>query len=149
MATTLEKMDLAKSVHDRVVIDIAKTRFALDGWEVAINPAQGSSKDLPDIVATNRGAIVATGEIETLESICEERAQQWKSYSESCARFYLFIPEGSEEDVVKLLNENQIHCSGLRTYSVNGKIDVAAVHYSAFSAREDDHPWWVEIGDRD
>jgi len=44
-------------------------------------------------------------------------------------KFFLYVPEGKEEDVEKLLKENRIEFAGLRTYRVSkdGNVSVTPV----------------------
>jgi hypothetical protein len=112
-------------MHDRVVREVAAERFSLDDWEVTTNFAAdgGSPGDIgPDITAMHGASVVAVGEVETAGTICEERARHWKRLGEECVRFYLYVPEGAEEEAVRLISEHEIACAGLRSYSCNGRV---------------------------
>jgi hypothetical protein len=128
-------------LHDLVVREVAESRFGLDGWDVQTHAGGGS----PDIVAMNLCQPVAVGEIETAGTICEERAQQWKEFGKSCVRFYLYVPEGAEEETARLIAKHQVGCAGLRSYSRNGKLTLRSVHLDNVLLEGEDHPWWSEI----
>ena len=43
-------------------------------------------------------------------------------------KFFLYVPEGAEEKAVKLLENNNIEFSGVRTYSVkNGNLVITPI----------------------
>jgi hypothetical protein len=135
-------------LHDQVVRDIVEERFGLEDWDVATNP-ELMGPAAPDIVARHSVQVVAIGEVETASTLCHERAKLWKAFGQSCPRFYLYVPEGSEEETARLIANHQVACAGLRSYSYNGKLTVKSVRLEGARCREDDHPWWVAIGGGD
>lgn len=130
-----------QTLHDLVVQEVADARFSLDGCDVRICSDNGS----PDIVAMNCCQPVAIGEIETADTICDKKAEQWKEFGNTCARFYLYVPEGVEEETARLIAKHQVGCAGLRSYSRNGKLTLTSVHLDDISLAGEDHPWWSEI----
>jgi hypothetical protein len=142
-----------QTVHDTAVRNLADTRFCLDGWTVKTNacskPGYIFESATPDIVAESQGEIVAIGEVETFETISHERAEQWKSFGESCVRFYIYVPEGAEEKAARLVTEHNVMCAGLKSYSANGETKVSRIDLDQVCTRADDHPWWISIGSSD
>ena len=135
--------------HDQIVRDIAAARFDCDEWDVVVNgrctPDGRAEVEVPDIVATNCSRIVAAGEVETFDSITDEQARRWKEIGESCVRFYLYIPEGTEKEVARLAAKHEVECAGIRSYSYNSRLEIKAVHIENPRCRDDDHPWWLAL----
>ena len=146
----------SQHAHDIATSLIARHRFGIDDWDVAINPALEENVAVegaevvayPDIVARDASGVIAIGEIETADSISEEAAAQWRKFGELCPRMYLFVPEGTEQAVVELLDNHSICCAGLRTYSLDedGGVEVESVHIVNGHPPKDDHPWWSRLG---
>ena len=136
-------------LHDQVVLGVAETRFSLDDWCVVTNTLSDTDDIIPDILAENSQNVVAIGDVETFDTVSEERALYWKSLAQSCPRFYLFIPEGSEKEAVQLITKHKIECAGLRSYKLNGHLEIRSIHLDNIESREDDHPWWQSIGSCD
>jgi len=138
------------ALHDRIVNEVARARFGLDGWNVTTNGVSSGEKtgdvDVPDVIATSDSRIVAIGEVETLETISDKRALRWQSFGESCVRFYLYIPDGAEDEAIRLIRKHGVHCAGLRSYSLNGKLDLRQVRLTNVPLTDDDHPWWLTLG---
>jgi hypothetical protein len=138
-------------LHDALVEQIATTRFGLKGWNVVTNP--GVAKDdghlgiRPDIVARQDSEIVATGQVETHETANLDEVNRWKSMGQLCPRFYLFVPEGTEQAVANLLSEHEVACAGLRAYSNTGnELRVRSVWFKNGHSSEDTHEWWLRLG---
>ena len=142
--------DERKKAHDVAVRHIAATRFPFPGqkdWpknyrtvtnemspRVGIKTEQGFV--YPDIVVVDdNGAIRELGEVETEDSVGPDQVEKWRLYSKSTGmgkvtkKFFLYVPEGKEEDMEKLLKENRIEFAGLRTYRVSkdGRVSVTPV----------------------
>lgn len=153
MGNALDTLVDSQTIHDLAVSRLADSRFRLDGWTVRTNTCSKAGyifeSATPDIVAESQGQTVAIGEVETLETISPERAEQWKSFSESCVRFYIYVPEGAEETATRLIAEHNVVCAGLRSYSLNGKIEVRQIDLDGVCCKSDDHPWWLSIGSSD
>lgn len=135
---------LDKTAHDEVVRDIATNRFGLDEWTISTHTGMTSGAT-PDIVATNSDQVVAVGEIET-GPVCDERARKWKAFGESCARFYLYVPEASVKEAAELIAKHNVMCAGLRTFQYNGKLEIKPVYLEDVRIKEEDHPWWMGLG---
>lgn len=133
------------TMREMITSEIAKSRFNLDDWHITINPRLLDGQ-VPDIVAKHSDDVVAVGAVETLAHHFNDRVSHWKSFGESCARFYLFVPEGTEHSAAELLREHEVSCAGLRSYSVNGQVDIKSVHLDDVSHKEDEHPWWSALG---
>lgn len=137
-------------LHNQIVHEVAANRFGLDGWEISTNLALSTGDIIqsisPDIIATHSDEVVAVGEIETIGTICENRAKQWKEFGDSCVRFYLYVPKGAESEAVRLIAEHDVHCAGIRTYCFNDELDLKPVYIDTPISRDDDHPWWASIG---
>lgn len=140
-------------LHDRVVRDVAEARFGLEDWDIVTNPGWAGDGALegvaPDIVARHSMQVVAVGEVETIGTLSEERAELWKAFGQSCARFYLYVPEGTEEETARLIANHEIACAGLRSYSHDGTLTVRPVHIEGVGCNDNDHRWWVAIGGGD
>lgn len=148
MTRGVDKESVDKAMHDRVVREVAEQRFAIEDWEVRTNLG-AAGPAVPDIVAIHSNSVVAVGEVETSQTICEERVAHWQEFASSCVRFYLYIPEGTEEETARLISKHNVTCAGLRRYSRNGKLDIKRVLAKSVRCRDDDHPWWVTIGSAD
>lgn len=155
MATVMEKLVIPvfrspqeQQEHDDAVRKLATTRFAIPDWKIALNLGIRTN-DQPDIVAVNDGQVVAIGEVETETTINREQAAHWKSMAELSPRFYLFVPEGTEELTKNLIEEYKICCAGLRSYkNFDGEMSVKSVQYdfNTEECRPDNHAWWWRIG---
>lgn len=135
-------------IHDRIVTEVAETRFGLDMWEVSTNLQSDSSERdvvVPDIVASNSKQVVAIGEVETFDTITKEQAMKWKCLGEVCSRFYLYVPEGTQDETARLVAEFDVACAGIRVYSYDERLEVRPVHVPV-RTREDDHSWWLKLG---
>lgn len=117
-----------QNLHDKVVKDIAKSRFDGIKYDVYTNPngeknayiGPEENKVYPDIVVLEKGydrrTGIAIGEIETDDSINDNEAEQWSEYSSSVIPFYLYIPAGYAQTTIDIMKKKDIKISGLRTY---------------------------------
>jgi hypothetical protein len=143
LKTIYEEEMTEKSLHNEAVHRIAEERFRLDGLQVRANTdVEGE----PDIEAFDQFGTAAIGEVETAETINEESAKKWKEFGSKCVRFYLYVPEGYEEETLRLLDKYEVNCAGVRVYCLNGKLDVKSVPVENLRFQEDKHPWWVKLG---
>ncbi len=133
-------------LHDSVVNGVAETRFGLDGWSVTANTDDCNT---PDIVARNMERVVAIGEVETGDTLTDQRAQQWKEFGQSCPRFYLYVPKGTERLAKELIAAHKVECAGLRAFEMNGHLEVRSIYIENPICRDDNHPWWTSAGDED
>ncbi|MEN6371109.1 MAG: hypothetical protein ABFD64_03765 [Armatimonadota bacterium] len=142
-----------QTTHDLAVSRLADSRFCIDDWTVRTNtcskPGYIFESATPDIVAECDGRVVAIGEVETMETISQERAEQWKSFGETCVRFYIYVPEGAEETTARLIAKHKVMCAGVRSYSLNEENETKRVDLDQVCCNTDDHPWWLSLGSSD
>lgn len=120
---------------------IAATRFPFVGqtdWDesrttVANDPACPEwSFDTPDgplapsvVVLNADGSVRECGEVELGTEFTDIHVEKWRTMSrltgmgEKFKKFFLYVPEGSEEEALRLLEENRIEYAGLRTWSLD------------------------------
>lgn len=118
-----------KSFHDQAVADIAKVKFPFPtkdkpNWKTYLNEpnqtkgiSMNSNTIYPDIVVVNtqNNSAKMIGEVETDSSVSQREVEQWEEYSKA-ATFFLYVPKGAESNAKKLISENNVRISGLRTY---------------------------------
>lgn len=146
----------SQRIHDTAVRLIAGDRFAVEDWNVAINPAAEQNDSIehtgcqviPDIVARHDGGIVALGEVETHESISDEEVAQWLQLGQLCSRLYLFVPHGTEQTAAELIARHGVSCAGLRAYSLadDNSLSIESVHIPYEHFKMNDPEWWSNIG---
>ncbi len=124
----------------RIARVVAATRFPFvgqDDWdetrETIVNDYRnlnwGFETELetlyPSVVVLNAdGTIRECGEVETSMTFTEEQVKKWKTMSEltgmgvKTKKFFLYVPEGTEETAERLLDENEIQYAGLRAWSL-------------------------------
>ena len=67
------------------------------------------------------------GEVEGKDTVTEAQVEKWRLLSDSAAvgrrvkKFFLYVPEGKEEDALRLLENNGIEYDGLRTWAVRDR----------------------------
>lgn len=146
MISTVLHNTAEQVTHGQLVDLIAASRFNLDDWEVKTD-CEPNGKCQADIIAEIDGQLVALGEVETENTVTDARAVEWKKFCESCSRFYLFAPEGTEERVIELIEKYQVECAGLRCYSIDGsKLNVRSIPLCNGHSRCSDHTWWNDLG---
>lgn len=138
-----------ETLKNRIVRIIAATRFPFvdqedwgEGYITIVNDEikrkgieTGTEIVYPSIVITLAdGRIQEIGEVELDEGISVANVPRWRLFSESAGkgrfvkRLFLYIPEGVEEKTVKLLENNNIEFSGVRTYAVkNGTLVITPI----------------------
>jgi hypothetical protein len=101
--------------HVTIVNDETK-RFAVK-WEGGLL--------YPSIVITKKeGDIREFGLVEAAEDISEASLPRWRALSEAAPygrehkKLFLYVPEGHEEETLRLLEENAIDYDGIRGYRV-------------------------------
>jgi len=79
----------------------------------------------PSIVITKKnGEIREFGTVESPETITQESIPRWRALSETAPygrkhkKLFLYVPEGCEEETLRLLEENRIDYDGIRGYRV-------------------------------
>jgi hypothetical protein len=130
--------DILKAKISRV---IAATRFPFvgqDDWdesrttiandprnpEWAFNTPNGQL--YPSVVVLNSdGSVRECGEVELDKEFTDAHVKKWRTMSkltgqgEKYKKFFLYVPDGSESDVLRLLEENGIEYAGLRTWALD------------------------------
>jgi hypothetical protein len=138
-----------ETLKNRIIRIIAATRFPFvdqedwgEGYVTIVNDEMkrrgietGTEIVYPSIVITLAdGRIQEIGEVELEEGISVANVPKWRLFSESAGKgrivkkFFLYVPEGVEEKAVKLLENNNIEFSGVRTYAVkNGTLVITPI----------------------
>lgn len=95
----------------------------------------GDKRYTPSIVSTfGNGDLRVICEVEHEEGVNEANVPKWKALSELAGvtyklkKFFLYVPEGSEDNAQRLLEDNGVEYAGLRTWAVvNGSLKIAPV----------------------
>ena len=139
-----------EEVKNRVIRIIAATRFPFvdqtDWGEDYVTITNDSGKKVrgvsgpsgyvyPSIVITRANTIIQEiGEVEGDETVTEAQVDKWRLLSESAAvgrrvkKFFLYVPEGKEEDAQRLLEGNEIEYDGLRTWVIrDGRLVITPI----------------------
>ena len=133
-----------ETLRNRIIRIIAATRFPFvdqedwgEGYITIVNDEMkrrgidtGTEIIYPSIVITHaNGHIQEIGEVEFEDEVNVANVPKWRLFSDSTGRvrfvkkFFLYVPEGVEEKTIKLLENNNIEYSGVRTYAVkNGNL---------------------------
>jgi hypothetical protein len=148
MSSNEVRTDVEQNLHDQTVRKIALSRFDVEDWQVSANYGPNTNgKYVADIIACNTGKLVALGEIETQSTITDTEAAEWKEFGDSCSRFYLFVPEGTEDQAMNLIEKHQVVCAGLRCYSIDGDdVNVKGIAFQNGHSSCKDHQWWSDLG---
>jgi len=139
----------AETLRNRINRIVAATRFPFvdqEDWgngyvtivndEVKRRGVEGPDGVIyPSIVITLAdGRIQELGEIELEEGVSVVNVPKWKLFSQTAGmgrfvkKFFLYVPEGTEEKALKLLENNAIEYAGLRTYAVkNGNLVITPI----------------------
>lgn len=137
------------TLKNRIIRIIAATRFPFvdqedwgEGYVTIVNDEikrKGIETEMeiiyPSIVITFAdGRIQEIGEVELEDGVIVANVPKWRLFSDSAGKgryvkkFFLYVPEGVEEKAVKLLENNNIEFSGVRTYAVkNGNLVVTPI----------------------
>ena len=80
----------------------------------------------PSVVVLNPdGSVRECGEVELDTEYTPEHVERWRLMSsltgpgEKYKKFFIYMPEGSEDMALRLLEENHIEYAGLRTWSLD------------------------------
>lgn len=116
--------------HDRV-IQAAYNNLDKVNHTVYINPNQQKNTSInnsyPDIIITpkNDNTVKFVIEVETVDSINNAEANQWKTYSQLGGTFYLLVPQQSRDVAELICRQNSIKARfGTYRYS-NGNYVIA------------------------
>jgi hypothetical protein len=137
-------------VRNRVIRIIAATRFPFvdqtdwgDDYVTITNDSGKKARGVsgpsgyvyPSIVITRANTIIQEiGEVEGEDTVTEAQVEKWTLLSDSAAvgrrvkKFFLYVPEGKEEDARRLLEDNGIEYDGLRTWAVrDGRLVITPI----------------------
>jgi len=125
----------------RISRAIAATRFPFlgqDDWDesrktIANDPRNPEwSFQTPDgplapsvVVLHADGRVRECGEVEVGKEYSAAHVEKWRTMSrltgmgERYKKFFLYVPEGSEDEALRLLEENGIEYAGLRTWGLD------------------------------
>jgi hypothetical protein len=129
---------MTREQHDAVVLHIARTRFPFPDqkdWPadyVTLTNVERRTRSIPfeatehfpDIVIVNsKGEVREIGEV--VEMLDEAKAAIWKACSSAAdnltetgnRHFFLYVPEGREDEAVALLDRHAISFAGVRGYA--------------------------------
>ena len=86
-------------LHDWVIRKVHE-KYSREYNQVHINPGDEKNYEYngayPDIIFENYGQIVQIAEVETMETITEQRAEKWKNLSELGAKLSLLVPKNMQ-----------------------------------------------------
>jgi hypothetical protein len=138
-----------ETLGNRIIRIIAATRFPFvdqedwgEGYITIVNDEvkrkgieTGTEIVYPSIVITLAdGRLQEIGEVEPEKGVNVANVPKWRLFSDSAGKgrfvkkFFLYVPEGAEEKAIKLLENNNIEFSGVRTYSVkNGNLVITPI----------------------
>jgi hypothetical protein len=137
------------TLKNRIIRIIASTRFPFvdqedwgEGYITVVNDEvkrRGIETETeivyPSIVILLAdGGIQEVGEVELEDGVNVANVPKWRLFSDSAGRgrfvkkFFLYVPEGLEDKAIKLLENNNIEFSGVRTYAVkNGNLVITPI----------------------
>ena len=120
---------------------IAATRFPFvgqDDWDETRTTIANDPRDpewffetpkgplAPSVVVLNAdGSVRECGEVELDTEFSDTHVERWRTMSmltgpgEKYKKFFLYVPEGSENEALRLLEENGIEYAGLRTWGLD------------------------------
>ncbi len=130
--------DILKARISRV---IAATRFPFvgqDDWDETRTTIANDPSDpewafetpegllAPSVVVLNAdGSVRECGEVELETEYTLDHVERWRTMSrltgpgEKFKKFFLYVPEGAEDEALRLLEENSIEYAGLRTWGLD------------------------------
>lgn len=105
-------MQRDKLTHD-LIVDYVVDRLKKDYKEIKRNP-EGD----PDLVLANHGIVMAYLEVETEDSINQEKAKRWKEISDR-GKLILMIPKSARLKVTELLWQQGVTATvSIGTYEI-------------------------------
>jgi len=143
----------SQAEHDRVIeawAQVVVRRFA-GHVQVSTNPGShrraqvGSAHDprFPDVLiwrsdrANGRDDTAElVAEVETSDSLQQEKVAQWVAYGRLPAPFQLVVPAGSEPEAIRLVKKKAVRVSQLWSYTIVGG-EVIFSQFLELSALED------------
>ena len=119
-ATRFPFVDQENWADDHITIVNDETRRYPVKWEGGVT--------YPSIVITKKnGDLREFGLVEATEDISEDSLPRWRVLSETVPygrehkKLFLYVPGGSEEETLRLLEENGIDYDGIRGYRVESQ----------------------------
>ena len=83
-----------------------KARLAKDYDEIKVNLGEEKNEYsgfFPDLIMSNHGMVLAVVEVETEDTINDEKAAEWKEIAESGTKLILMVPKKAKAKVIDLL----------------------------------------------
>jgi hypothetical protein len=132
-----------ETTRNRVIRIIAATRFPFvdqedwgKGYVTIVNDeVKRRGIDTEDsvvypsiVIAKPDGSIQEVADVALANEVKPASVKRWKLLSERAGfgekekKFFLYVPPGSEENALKLLEENKISYAGLRVYTIKDRI---------------------------
>jgi hypothetical protein len=132
-----------ETIRNRVIRIIAATRFPFvdqtdwgEDYVTIVNDEvkrRGIDTEdaviYPSIVITKSdGRVQEVADVALQKEVKQSSVKRWKLLSEKTGigerekKFFLYVPPGSEEKALKLLEENKISYAGLRVYTINDRM---------------------------
>jgi len=104
--------------------DESRTTIANDPLDPAWSFETPDGLLVPSVVVLNAdGSVRECGEVELETEYTMEHVEKWSTMSrltgpgEKYKKFFLYVPEGAEDEALRLLEENHIEYAGLRTWA--------------------------------
>ncbi|MBM4141144.1 MAG: hypothetical protein FJ242_06605 [Nitrospira sp.] len=102
-------MEYGNLIHE-IILEQVRRKLSRDYKEISVNkPGEKKSEykgHYPDMILGNHGMVLAILEVETVESISEISADNWKTLSELGVKLILMIPKETKVKVTDLLWAN-------------------------------------------
>ena len=100
------------TVFHNWLVDYLRSRFSKDYSDIGMNPEGEQNEEFnghyPDLILKNHGMVMAIVEVETEQSIGEERGDYWKEVSQKGAKLILMVPDNQKAKVTDILWKNGI-----------------------------------------
>ena len=119
----MEHQDLT---HD-IMLEYIKKELSRDYKEIGVNK-QGEKKvaykdHYPDMILGNYGMVLSLLELETEQSVSEERAERWKVLSKLGAKLIIMVPKNMKVKATDLIwKKGLMGKVSLGTYEINIKM---------------------------
>lgn len=111
------------NVFHNWMVSYLRNRLSKDYKDIKSNPVGEETEEYkgfyPDLILSNHGMVMALVEVETEETIQEERAGYWKELSGTGTKLILMVPDQSRAKVTDLLWKSGImHNVSVGSYSL-------------------------------
>ncbi len=97
-----------KLIHDWMVSHLRK-KLSRDYTDIRINSANEKHEfngHYPDLILENHGLVLAVMEVETVQTISAEKAEEWKAMAGLGAKLILMVPKKLKPKVLDILWKN-------------------------------------------